>query len=46
MFNNCRAYNEEGSVIYEDANKLEKVLREKLRQLGPDPAKPKMKKYD
>jgi hypothetical protein len=26
MFNNCRQYNEEGSVIYEDANKLERQL--------------------
>jgi len=26
MFNNCRQYNEEGSVIYEDANRLERLL--------------------
>jgi len=44
MFNNCRQYNEEGSSIYEDAIKLEKVLNEKLRHLGPDPSKPKVKK--
>ncbi|XP_021953815.1 protein polybromo-1 isoform X3 [Folsomia candida] len=44
MFNNCRIYNEEGSLIYEDANKLEKVLRERARQLGADPTKPKLKK--
>nr|CAD7444948.1 unnamed protein product [Timema bartmani] len=35
MFNNCRQYNEEGSMIYEDANKLEQVLMDKLRELGP-----------
>ncbi|XP_063225354.1 protein polybromo-1 isoform X22 [Bacillus rossius redtenbacheri] len=35
MFNNCRQYNEEGSMIYEDANKLEHVLMEKLKELGP-----------
>lgn len=45
MFNNCRQYNEEGSLIYEDANKLEQVLNDKLRVIGPDPSvKPKKKK--
>jgi len=34
MFNNCRQYNEEGSMIYEDANKLEEVLVEKVREMG------------
>ena len=34
MFNNCRQYNEENSVIYEDANTLEKVLFDKARELG------------
>ena len=34
MFNNCRQYNEEGSVIYEDANILERVLLDKARELG------------
>jgi hypothetical protein len=34
MFNNCRQYNEEGSMIYEDANKLEEVLAEKMREMG------------
>jgi hypothetical protein len=34
MFNNCRQYNEEGSMIYEDANKLEDVLAEKMRDMG------------
>ncbi|XP_049837847.1 protein polybromo-1 isoform X3 [Schistocerca gregaria] len=34
MFNNCRQYNEEGSMIYEDANKLEEVLMEKVKELG------------
>ncbi|XP_065348205.1 protein polybromo-1 isoform X6 [Cloeon dipterum] len=30
MFTNCRQYNEEGSVIYEDANKLERLLAHAL----------------
>ena len=34
MFSNCRLYNEEGSVIYEDANLLEKVLLSKAREIG------------
>jgi hypothetical protein len=34
MFNNCRQYNEEGSMIFEDANKLEEVLVEKVREMG------------
>ncbi|KAK2578508.1 hypothetical protein KPH14_002062 [Odynerus spinipes] len=37
MFNNCRQYNEEGSLIYEDANTLEKVLMDKVKELGPLP---------
>ncbi|XP_046750131.1 protein polybromo-1 isoform X6 [Diprion similis] len=37
MFNNCRQYNEEGSLIYEDANVLEKVLMDKVKELGPLP---------
>lgn len=34
MFNNCRTYNEEGSSIFEDANLLEKVLNDKLKNEG------------
>ncbi|XP_069679864.1 protein polybromo-1 isoform X4 [Periplaneta americana] len=34
LFNNCRQYNEEGSMIYEDANKLEEVLAEKMKEMG------------
>ena len=34
MFNNCRQFNEEGSVIYEDANILERVLLDKAREIG------------
>ena len=51
MFNNCRQYNEEGSVIYEDANVLERALMAKVRQLGPLPAhdgvanKPRVLRY-
>ena len=37
MFNNCRQYNEEGSLIYEDAITLEKILMDKVRELGPLP---------
>lgn len=33
MFSNCRQFNEEGSMIYEDANLLERVLNEKLKDL-------------
>ncbi|CAG7824490.1 unnamed protein product [Allacma fusca] len=36
MFDNCRLYNEEGSMIYEDANKLEKLLLDKIKELGPE----------
>ena len=37
MFNNCRQYNEEGSLIYEDANTLERILMDKVKELGPLP---------
>ncbi|XP_050428093.1 protein polybromo-1 isoform X2 [Adelges cooleyi] len=40
MFNNCRQFNEEGSLIYEDANTLEKVLLDRSKELGPVPSKP------
>ncbi|XP_043487082.1 protein polybromo-1 isoform X7 [Polistes fuscatus] len=43
MFNNCRQYNEEGSLIYEDANTLEKVLMDKVKELGPLPEQIKPK---
>lgn len=33
MFLNCRQYNEECSMIYEDANLLEKVLNEKVKEM-------------
>ncbi|XP_067123626.1 protein polybromo-1 isoform X3 [Centruroides vittatus] len=35
MFNNCRQYNEEGSQIYRDAETLERILLERIRDLGP-----------
>ena len=41
MFNNCRLFNEEGSLIYEDANKLETILKSKIKELGPEPGKKK-----
>ncbi|XP_065079040.1 protein polybromo-1 isoform X3 [Ochlerotatus camptorhynchus] len=34
MFSNCRKYNEEGSMIYDDANILEKALNEKLKEFS------------
>ncbi|KAL0860990.1 hypothetical protein ABMA27_009518 [Loxostege sticticalis] len=34
MFSNCRQFNEEGSMIYEDANLLERVLHERLKDLN------------
>uniref|UniRef100_A0A2M4A8V7 Putative chromatin remodeling complex rsc subunit rsc1/polybromo n=1 Tax=Anopheles triannulatus TaxID=58253 RepID=A0A2M4A8V7_9DIPT len=34
MFSNCRKYNEEGSMIYEDANILETALNEKLKEFS------------
>ncbi|XP_062842241.1 protein polybromo-1 isoform X2 [Trichomycterus rosablanca] len=37
MFRNARHYNEEGSQVYNDANTLERILREKKRELGPTP---------
>lgn len=49
MFSNCRKYNEEGSQIYDDANILEKVLNEKLKEFSHiskrlnTPKKPKTK---
>lgn len=45
MFQNCRKFNEEGSMIYEDAIKLEKILRDKVKELGPlNDSKPPEKK--
>ncbi|KAJ8259784.1 hypothetical protein GJAV_G00173420 [Gymnothorax javanicus] len=48
MFRNARHYNEEGSQVYNDANILEKILKDKKRELGPVPedddmASPKLK---
>ncbi|XP_053529985.1 protein polybromo-1 isoform X5 [Ictalurus punctatus] len=37
MFRNARHYNEEGSQVYNDTNTLEKIMREKKRELGPAP---------
>lgn len=34
MFSNCRQFNEEGSMIYEDANLLERVMNEKLKEIN------------
>ncbi|XP_056660913.1 protein polybromo-1 isoform X48 [Monodelphis domestica] len=48
MFRNARHYNEEGSQVYNDAHILEKMLRDKRKELGPlpeddDMASPKLK---
>nr|XP_033782116.1 protein polybromo-1 isoform X7 [Geotrypetes seraphini] len=48
MFRNARHYNEEGSQVYNDAHILEKILKEKRKELGPqleddDMASPKLK---
>ncbi|XP_072308339.1 protein polybromo-1-like isoform X2 [Eucyclogobius newberryi] len=37
MFRNARHYNEEGSRVYNDANVLEKMMKDKRRDLGPPP---------
>lgn len=43
MFNNCRKYNEENSMIYDDANMLERTLNDKLKELsGVTDRRPKM----
>lgn len=43
MFNNCRKYNEENSMIYDDANMMERILNDKLKELsGFVDRKPKM----
>ncbi|KAM8914118.1 polybromo 1, like isoform 2-T2 [Spinachia spinachia] len=37
MFRNARHYNEEGSQVYNDADILEKILKEKRKEMGPFP---------
>ncbi|KAH9526702.1 Protein polybromo-1 [Dermatophagoides farinae] len=37
MFSNCRRYNEDGSLIYQDADRLEQIMDSKLLELGPPP---------
>uniref|UniRef100_A0A1A7YK83 Protein polybromo-1 n=1 Tax=Iconisemion striatum TaxID=60296 RepID=A0A1A7YK83_9TELE len=37
MFRNARHYNEEGSQVYNDADVLEKILKDKRKELGPSP---------
>ncbi|XP_034022488.1 protein polybromo-1-like isoform X1 [Thalassophryne amazonica] len=48
MFRNARHYNEEGSQVYNDAEILEKIMKEKRKDLGPvtdedDVMSPKLK---
>ncbi|XP_069062179.1 protein polybromo-1 isoform X8 [Pleurodeles waltl] len=48
MFRNARHYNEEGCQVYNDSYLLEKVLKDKRKELGPVPedddvASPKLK---
>lgn len=42
MFQNCRKYNEENSMIYDDANMLERALNDKLKEIAGVDRKPKM----
>ncbi|KAM4613548.1 polybromo 1, like isoform 2-T3 [Polymixia lowei] len=35
MFRNARHYNEEGSQVYNDADVLEKIVKDKRKELGP-----------
>uniref|UniRef100_A0AAX7T1V2 Protein polybromo-1 n=1 Tax=Astatotilapia calliptera TaxID=8154 RepID=A0AAX7T1V2_ASTCA len=37
MFRNARHYNEEGSQVYNDADILEKILKDKRKEMGPPP---------
>uniref|UniRef100_UPI0037E9B83E polybromo 1, like isoform X3 n=1 Tax=Semicossyphus pulcher TaxID=241346 RepID=UPI0037E9B83E len=37
MFRNARHYNEEGSQVYNDADILEKILKDKRKELGAPP---------
>ncbi|XP_029006635.1 protein polybromo-1-like isoform X2 [Betta splendens] len=37
MFRNARHYNEEGSQVYNDSDILEKILKDKRKELGPPP---------
>ncbi|XP_041743790.2 polybromo 1, like isoform X5 [Coregonus clupeaformis] len=37
MFRNARHYNEEGSQVYNDANILEKIVKDKRKELGASP---------
>uniref|UniRef100_A0A3Q2WSX9 Protein polybromo-1 n=1 Tax=Haplochromis burtoni TaxID=8153 RepID=A0A3Q2WSX9_HAPBU len=48
MFRNARHYNEEGSQVYNDADVLEKIMKDKRKELGPatdddDMMSPKLK---
>ena len=41
MFANCRLYNQEAAQVYKDAEMLEKVLLDRVEQLGlPKPSRP------
>lgn len=42
MFRNCREYNEEGSLIYEDAITLEKVLMDYVKEGPAEKKTPKL----
>jgi len=36
MFNNCRTFNEDGSIIFDDSIKLEKIVLDKYNRLKPN----------
>ncbi|KAF7731676.1 hypothetical protein EC973_008847 [Apophysomyces ossiformis] len=42
MFNNARIFNEEGSVVYQDADEMQKILDAKLEELCPGNVLPMM----
>ena len=44
MFANAKHYNEEGSQVYKDAETLERILKKKLKNLGPLGGPPRQKK--
>ncbi len=46
MFSNCRKYNEEGSMIYEDSSVLERAMNDKLKELSSIERKTTPKRYE
>ena len=42
MFNNARIYNEEGSVVWKDANAMQEAMFDKLNEMMSGYAEPSM----